>query len=105
MLTSAFGSVITAAKLVGVLVINAPRDGAANVSNLTIGAGTNLFLGFVGGTAPTIGLIGPGGFFFIGCPSATGIGAVVAGTGDNLRISNSSGGAATYQLAILARSA
>lgn len=104
-LTGAFGATITAAEVVGVLVINAPRDGAANVSSLTIGAGTNPFLGFVGGTTPTIGPIGPGGFFFIGCPSATGIGTVTAGTGDILRVSNGAGGTAVWQLAILARSA
>lgn len=87
------------------LVINAPRDGAANVSNLTIGGGTNPFTGFLGGTTPTVGPIGPGGFFFIGCPSATGVGAVTAGSADVLRIANGAGGTAVYQLAILARSA
>lgn len=104
-LTSAFGTTITAAEVVGVLVINAPRDGAANVSNLTLGGGTNPFLGFLGGTTPTIGPIGPGGFFFIGCPSASGVGTVTAGTGDILRVANSSGAAATYQIGLLCRSA
>lgn len=104
-LTGAFGTTITAAEIVGVLVINAPRDGAANTSSLTIGNGSNPFVGFLGGTTPTIGPIGPGGFFFIGCPSATGVGAVTAGSADVLRIANGAGGTAVYQLAILARSA
>lgn len=104
-LTGAFGATITAAEVVGVLVINAPRDGAANVSSLTIGNGTNPFIGFLGGTTPTIGPIGPGGFFFIGCPSASGVGTVTAGSADVLRIANGAGGTATYQLGLLCRSA
>ena len=36
---------------------------------------------------------------------AAGIGAVTAGTGDILRIANSSGASATYQIGIVGRSA
>lgn len=104
-LTSAFGATITAAELVAVFVINARRSGAANTTNLTIGGGSNPVVGFLGGTTPTIGPIRPGGFVMIGCGDAAGIGAVTAGTGDILRIANSSGAAATYQIAILARTA
>lgn len=104
-LTSAFGATIAAVELVAVFVINRPRTAAANTTNLTIGGGTNPVVGFLGGTTPTIGPIRPGGFVMIGCGDAAGIGAVTAGTGDILRIANSSGAAATYQIAILARSA
>lgn len=103
-LTSAFGTTITAAEVVGILVINAPRDGAPNVSSLTIGGSSAPFLGFLGGTTPTIGPIGPGGFFFIGCPSASGVGTVTATTADLMRVSNGAGGTAVWQLGILARS-
>lgn len=104
-LSSAFGATITAAELVAVFIINAPRSGAANTTNLTIGGGSNPVVGFLGGTTPTIGPIRPGGFVMIGCGDAAGIGAVTASTGDILRIANSSGASATYQIAILARSA
>jgi len=104
-LTNAFGSVITAAEVVAIVVINAPQSGAANLSSLTIGGATAPFLGFLGGTAPTIGPIGPGGFVVIGCGSATGIGTVTATTADMLRIANGAGGAATYMVGIVARSA
>jgi len=88
-------------------VINAPLDSteAANVSNLTIGGATNPFVGFLGGTTPTIGPIRPGGFVVIGAADLGGIGSPVAGTGDILRIANGAGGTAKYQIAILGRSA
>lgn len=104
-LSDAFGSTITFAELAAILIINAPRSGSANTSDLTIGAGSNPFVGFLGGTSPTIGPIKPGGFVFIGSPDAAGIGTVTAGTGDILRIANGSGATANYQIAIIGRSA
>lgn len=104
-LLSAFGSAITFVELVAVLIINAPVAGAANTTNLTVGVGSNPFVGFLGGTNPTIGPIRPGGVFMLACGDAAGIGTVTAGTGDILRIANSSGASATYQIAILGRSA
>lgn len=86
-------------------IINASRSGVANTTALTIGGGSNPVVGFLGGTTPTIGPIRPGGFVFIACPDAAGIGAVTAGTGDILRIANASGAAAVYQIAILGRTA
>jgi hypothetical protein len=103
-LTNAFGSTIIAAELVSLLIINAPLSGSANTTNLTIGGGTNPVVGFLGGTTPTIGPIRPGGFVLLGCGDAAGLGAVTSGTGDILRIANSSGAAARYQIAIVARS-
>ena len=103
-LTDAFGVTITAAEIVAVLIINGPISGAANTTDLTIGAGTNPFIGFLG-AGDTIGPIKPAGMFMIGAGDADGVGAVTAGTGDILRIANSSGASATYQIAIIARSA
>ena len=103
-LTDAFGVTITAAEIVAIIIINGPISGAANTTDLTIGAGTNPFIGFLGAT-DTIGPIKPGGFFMLGAGDADGIGAVVADTGDIMRIANSSGASATYQIAIVARSA
>lgn len=104
-LTDAFGGTISALELVALFVINAPRSGAANTTNLTIGGGTNPITGYMGGTTPTIGPIRPGSFVFLGSSNTAGFGAIVAGTGDILRITNSAGASATFQIAIVARSA
>lgn len=104
-LMDAFGSAFNAAELVGLIIINGPISGTANTTDLTIGVGTNPFLGFLGGTTPTIGPIKPAGVFMIAAGDAAGIGAVSAGSADILRIANSSGATATYQIGIVARSA
>lgn len=106
-LSSAFGSLIAAAEIVAIAVINRPKiaTAAANTTNLTIGGGTNPVVGYLGGTTPTVGPIRPGGVFLLASPDAAGIAAVTAATGDILRIANSAGAAATYQILILARSA
>lgn len=106
-LVDAFGATITAAEIVMIAVINRPKaSGAdANTTDLVVGGGSNPFVGHVGGTAPTIGPIKPGGIFVMGAGDAAGIGAVTASTADILRVSNGSGAANTYQIAILARSA
>ena len=104
-LTDVFGTTITMAEVVLLFLINAPRSGSANTTDLTIGIGSNPFLGFLGGTTPTIGPIKPGGMIMIGAGDAAGIGTVTAGTADILRVANSAGASATYQIAILARSA
>lgn len=103
-LTDTFGSTITAAEVVGLLIINQQADGTANTTDLTIGAGSNPFLGFLGGTTPTVGPLKPGASFMLFAGDAAGIGTVTAGTGDILRVANSAGAAATYQIAIVARS-
>lgn len=105
-LTTALGTTITAAELVAIMLINGPKavGAAANTTNLTIGGGTNPVVGF-SATGDIIGPIRPGGVFLLAAGDAAGIGAVTAGTGDILRIANSSGASATYQIAILARTA
>jgi hypothetical protein len=90
---------------VALFVINGPQAGSANTTNLTIGGGSAPITGFLGSTTPTIGPIRPGGFVFLGCGDAAGLGAITATTADILRITNSSGASATYQIGIVARSA
>lgn len=104
-LAQAVGGAFTAAEIVSIVVINAPRSGPANLSSLTIGGGTTPFVGYLGGTTPTIGPIGPGGHVSIGSPGSSGIGTVTAATADLLRIANGAGGPATYQIAIIGRTA
>lgn len=104
-LSDAHGQTITFAEIVGLIVVNEAIDGTANTTDLTIGGGSNPFVGFLGGTTPTIGPIKPGGCFALFAGDAAGIGAVTASTADILRISNSAGASATYQIAILGRSA
>lgn len=104
-LTDALGATVTAAELVAIMIVNRQLDGTANTTNLTIGAGLNPVVGFMGGTTPTIGPIKPGGVFMLAAADAAGLGAVTAGTGDILRIANSAGATNKYLVAILARSA
>ena len=40
-LTDAFGQPVAAAELVGLIIINAPKSGSANTTNLTVGGATN----------------------------------------------------------------
>ncbi len=103
-LSDAFGSTIAAAEIVAIMIINGPISGSANTTDLTLGAGANPFIGFLGAT-DTIGPIKPGGVFMLAAGDAAGIGSVTAGTGDIFRVANSSGASATYQIAIIARTA
>lgn len=106
-LVSAFGQTITFAEIVAIVVVNKPRSSGApaNTSNLTVGGGTNPVTGYLGGTTPTIGPIKPGGVALLATGDATGVAGVTGGTADILRIANGAGGSATYQIAILGRSA
>ena len=104
-LKDAFGVTVATAKIVTILVINAPVSGAANTTNLTIGVGSNPVVGWLGGTTPTLGPIRPGGMFLRAESDAAGICTVTAGTADILRIANSAGAAATYQIVIIGRTA
>jgi len=103
-LSDAFGSTLTFVEITGLLIVNAPASGA-NTTDLTIGAASSPFVGFLGGTSPTIGPIKPGGFILLGAGDAAGLGTVTAGSADELRIANSAGAANTYKIAVLGRSA
>lgn len=104
-LADAFGDTITFAELVGLVVINKQSDGTANTTDLTIGGGSNPFIGFLGGATHTVGPIKPGGVFSIFAGDAAGVGTVTAGTADILRVTNGAGASSTYQIAIFGRSA
>lgn len=104
-LTDAFGATITFVTLVSVTIVNAPISGTANTTDLTIGDGANPFLGFLGGTNPTVGPLKPGAAFQIAAADAAGIGTVTPATADILRVANSAGAAATYKISIIGRSA
>ena len=52
-LADAFGATITAAELVALFIINAPISGTANTTDLTIGAGSNPFIGFANSAGAT----------------------------------------------------
>lgn len=100
-LANAFGATITAAEVVAIFI----KAKATNTTSLTVGGGTNPLAGWLGGTTPTVGPIRPGGVFLRAETDAAGICSVTASTGDILRITNGSGAAATYDIAILARTA
>lgn len=100
-LVSAFGQTITAVEVVAVLLINAPLDplGTQNTTNLTLGGGSNPVPGIAAGP------VGAHGVVLLADPDAGGLATVTPATGDILRVANSSGAAATYQIAIIGRSA
>lgn len=102
-LTDAFGTVITAAELVALFLINKPISGVDNTTNLTLGGGTNPVVGLLGGTTPTLGPIRPGQFVLMGNAGAAGLCAITAATADILRVANSAGAIANYQIALLMR--
>jgi hypothetical protein len=100
-----FGAVLTFAKIKTLLIINAPKVGAANTTNLTIGGGTNPVTGLLGGTTPTLGPMKPGEVLMRHSSALAGLCSVTAATADILRIANSAGASATYQIAIIGTSA
>ena len=106
-LQAALGGVLTMVEIVGLLIINQPKTKgvAASLGTLTVGGGTNPFLGFLTGTTPAIRAIGPNGMLALFNPDGSGLGAVTPATADILRIANSAAGISTYQIAILGRSA
>lgn len=104
-LTKALGGTFNAVELVGIIVSNAPKAGAANTTNLTIGGGTNPVVGMLGGTSPTLGPIRPGGVFTRFETDAAGICTITPATADILRIANSAGATNNYRIALICRTA
>jgi hypothetical protein len=96
-LTNLLGQTITFTKVKLILIVNP----ATNTTSLTVGnAASNQFATFLGAVTHTVGPINPGGFFAIGDPGANGY-AVVAATGDLLKIANSAGASITYDIVII----
>lgn len=102
-----FGTTIAFARMVAMLIINAPKNPAAprNTTALTIGAGANPWFGFVGGAANTVGPLRPNGAFLMFSGDAGGLGAVTPGTADILRVTNAAGAPNTYQICLIGRTA
>lgn len=94
---------IAGVELVGILIINAPKDPAAapNTTNLTIGGSGSGVPGLT-----TAGFtIKPGGCYLVMSPDAAGLAAITNSTGDIVRVTNSAGASNKYQIALLMRSA
>ncbi|MFZ5674286.1 MAG: hypothetical protein ACOZAM_15095 [Pseudomonadota bacterium] len=98
-LSSVYGTTITAAEMVALIIKN-----KSTTQTLTVGAGSNPWISWLIATGDGI-KIPPRGAFMLVSPDAAGLGAVVAATGDILRVANGSGSAADYDIAFLARSA
>jgi hypothetical protein len=97
-LADAFGQTIVAAKVKAIEIENP----ATNTTNITIGAaGSNPFQAFFGGAAHSV-VLQPGDRFLIASPAGW---AVVAGTGDILKVTNAAGAANIYRIKIVAASA
>lgn len=95
------GVTLAAAKVVGLVVMADPT----NTTEITIGAAaSNPWVGPFGAGTHTVKL-GPNGAFCVVNDILAGVGAVVAGTGDLLRITNASGAAAKVKIGIIGRSA
>lgn len=97
-LVNALGATMTFAKIKAIVI----KASALNTNTVVVGAGTNPFLGPLGGTTPTIA-IPPGGTVVLTAPVAGW--TVTPATGDILKVAN--GGAGTsveYSIVLLGTS-
>jgi len=99
-LVNPIGGAAVFAKVKAILV----RAAAANTNNVVVGgAGSNTFVGPFGDAADTVS-VPPGGALLLAAPSAGW--NVTAGTGDLLKLANSSSGTpVTYEIVIIGTSA
>lgn len=102
-LTQAFGSIINAAEVVAIVIVNESRAGVRNTVTLAVGAGTAPWFGMFGATGDII-KVPPGGALAAVAPDAAGYGPVTATTADKLTITPGAA-AGAFQIAILARTA
>lgn len=102
-LEDAFGAVITAAEVVGILIVGESRAGVKTTVTLAVGAGSSPWFGMFGATGDVI-KVPPGGLFALFAPDAAGLGAVTGGSADVLTVTPGAA-AESYQIAILARTA
>ena len=98
-----FGNNIVMTTLCGCVIINKGIDGAINTTNLTVGAGSNPFLGLFG-VATGFATLRPGRILLEWCGEAGGLGTVVAGTGDTINITNDAGATNQFQVVLFGRS-
>jgi hypothetical protein len=93
-----FGDVFTLAEVAAIIIIAS----ALNTNDLVVGnAAANPFVGPLGAAAHTI-KVRPGGVLLLYAPGGW---AVVAGTGDILRIANGAGSTSDYSIVVVGRSA
>lgn len=99
-LADAFGATIAAVEIVFIAIKNLSTS-----QTLTIGvAGTNPWVTMWAASGDGIKVF-PRGVFMNAAPDASGLGAVVGGASDVLRVANGSGSAALYEIIIGARTA
>lgn len=99
-LTDLLGNTITMAKVTGIIVIN---NSLVVGEILSIGAGSNPLLNWIGATGDLV-KVGPGGFHCQVDPSLAAY-AVTGGTGDVLTIAAAAGAAVSVDVVIFGRSA
>jgi hypothetical protein len=97
-LTDPFGVAVSFTKVKGIFI----KAADTNTTDLTIGNGTNPFVGWFGAGAHTL-KVPPGGIVFLSAP-VNGL-APVASTGDILKVANAAGATATYNIVIIGTSA
>lgn len=101
-LFDAFGAAVNFAKVKALVVAAA----AANANDVIIGnAASNGFVGPFGAATHTLA-IKPGGFVMMAAPGLAGLGSIMAGTGDLLKVLNGGAGTpVTYDILVLGTSA
>lgn len=92
------GATLNAVEVIAVLV----RAAITNTTNLTVGNGTNPFVGPFGSGTHTV-QVQPGGVFMAVAPKAGW--TVTAATADILKVANAAGATAAYDIVIIGRSA
>ncbi len=96
-LTNAFGETILFTSIKGIVIAPA----AANTNDVIVGgAASNAFINWVSDATDKV-VVKPGGVFALYAPSAAGY-AITAGTGDLLKVANSSSGTSvTYDILLI----
>lgn len=89
-----FGTALTFGTVKALIV----RAASTNTTNLTVGNGTNAFVGPFGGATHTL-QVQPGGAIVLFAPN-TGWSSV-SGSTDDIKVTNGSGAAATYTITVI----
>jgi hypothetical protein len=92
-LTDGLGNTITMTAVKVILIYN-----KSSAQTLTIGAGTNPLINWIGDSSDVVKLP-PGGVFLLSAPKAGY--AITGGTGDTLKIANGAGATCDYDIVLL----
>lgn len=90
---------------VAVFAVNKSLESITNDCDITLGAGSNPWVAFLGSSDVTVGPIAADGMLLIISPDATGLGAITATSADNLTITTGTGTASDVQFGVVGRSA